>query len=358
MPRWLKVAQRVLAALLGALVVVASITPALTSNVWWIRAFDFPRMQALVLAIVAVPACFFALRGQWRWRWLAASVMGLCVAAQATKIVPYTPLFPKQVQPARSGESGGELSLLVANVKMENRDSAAFLEAVRSRDPDVIAVVEPDAWWQEQLESLQASHPHTVFAPRDNTYGMLVYSRLRLTNARVEHIVQDDVPSIHARAWLPNGYSVDLHFLHPRPPAPQEATDTKERDAEILIVGKRVEDRSRPAIVAGDLNDVAWSSTTSLFQEISGLLDPRIGRGMFNSYHAKHWFLRWPLDHVFHSEHFYLVAMERLEAIGSDHFPIFIRLQLDASAPRNQEGPEASAEEEATAQEMIDKAER
>jgi hypothetical protein len=80
----------------------------------------------------------------------------------------------------------------------------------------------------------------------------------------------------------------------PRPPVPP--TPSYGRDAELVLIGREIDGASRPAVVAGDLNDVAWSSTTTLFQKISGTLDPRVGRGLYNSFHAKSPLLRFPLD--------------------------------------------------------------
>jgi endonuclease/exonuclease/phosphatase (EEP) superfamily protein YafD len=107
-------------------------------------------------------------------------------------------------------------------------------------------------------------------------------------------------------------------------------------------------------IVAGDLNDVAWSYTTRLFQKISGLLDPRIGRGRFSTFHAEYPILRWPLDHVFHSDHFRLVELKVLPAFGSDHFPILAALSFEPEKKKEQKEPEAGPEDQKEAQEKID----
>jgi endonuclease/exonuclease/phosphatase (EEP) superfamily protein YafD len=129
-----------------------------------------------------------------------------------------------------------------------------------------------------------------------------------------------------------------------------------ERDAELLIVGKEVKGKKDPIIVLGDLNDVAWSRTNNLFQDISGLLDPRIGRGFYHTFHAKYPFIRFPLDHFFHSNHFRLVDLRRLAYFGSDHFPVFIELSYEPDASVEQEELQADHSEQQEAAEKIEKA--
>lgn len=48
---------------------------------------------------------------------------------------------------------------------------------------------------------------------------------------------------------------------------------------------------------------------------MSGLRHPDVGRGMSNTFQAGWWFIRWPLNHLFHSEHFTLEEIRRLHTL-------------------------------------------
>jgi endonuclease/exonuclease/phosphatase (EEP) superfamily protein YafD len=126
-----------------------------------------------------------------------------------------------------------------------------------------------------------------------------------------------------------------------------------ERDAELLIIGREMKQKQVPAVVLGDLNDVAWSQTNDLFRATSGLLDPRIGRGFYHTFNAKWPLIRFPLDHFFHSRHFRLVDFRRLPKFGSDHFPVYIKLSFEPDAEQQQEPVTASADDRRAAQEKI-----
>jgi endonuclease/exonuclease/phosphatase (EEP) superfamily protein YafD len=243
-------------------------------------------------------------------------------------------------------------------VLRDNRNIGKYLQIVKEADPDILLAVETNMWWTEQLQRLEKQYRYVVQYPLDNCYGMLLYSRLKLIDPEIKFLVEDDVPSIHTGVELRSGERIALHCLHPRPPHPPTDQDTTERDAELLIVGRAIKETNKPALVAGDLNDVAWSYTTTLFQKISGLLDPRIGRGMYNTFDATNPLFRWPLDHVFHSNHFKLIALKRLPYFGSDHFPMYIELSHEPEAEAQQPEPSATVEERLEATEKIDKVEQ
>jgi endonuclease/exonuclease/phosphatase (EEP) superfamily protein YafD len=313
--------------------------------------WDFPRAQLAALAVVVL--ALWAVARPVPGGWALPAVVGAAAAYQARRIWRYTPLAPPEVQisPVDPPDPRRLLSLVEANVLQTNRDAERLTRVVAEADPDVLLFVETDEWWRERLDQAFArTHPYALRCALPNTYGMLLYSRLPLERTSVDFLVQDDIPSMQALARLPGGARVWLNAVHPRPPAPGESDDSLARDAELLVVGARVRDAAdradaTPVVVFGDLNDVAWSHTTRLFQKTSRLLDPRKGRGMFSTFHANWPVLRWPLDHVFFSEHFRLVTMRRLGFTGSDHFPVHLVLSLEPVAAAEQEAPEADRED-------------
>lgn len=338
---------------LAAIAVLATAMSFLRRPEWWIRAFDFPRLQLAALGVLAL--ILYAFVPQYEPYDVALIVLtALAVAWQCWRILPYTPLYKKQVLDARRASEDDTISVVVANVLTPNRQAERLLEILRQANPDVIMTVETDRWWQEQLAPLEQDYPFNLKCPLDNLYGMHLYSRLQLENAEIRFLVEDDIPSMHARVRMRNGHWLELHCVHPTPPSPTENDTSVERDAELLVVGRDLPQDNPSVIVAGDLNDVAWSRTTNLFQKISCLLDPRIGRGLMSTFHAKYWFLRWPLDHLFHSDDFTLVSMRRLPKFGSDHFPIHVVLHHEPPAEAEQEAPVADAEDRDVAESLIE----
>lgn len=69
-----------------------------------------------------------------------------------------------------------------------------------------------------------------------------------------------------------------------------------------------------------------------LFQIESQLNDLHTGRGFYNTFNAYSHFMRWPLDHVYVTDEFEVLKLERLAAFGSDHFPLYVELVLRKKA--------------------------
>lgn len=339
--------------LLAVILTLFAVVPLIRKSDWWIRIFDFPRLQILAVSLVTVAAYALLFDSLTPFEVALICLLALASLYQIVLIRQYTVLHNKQAQFVEDCDSEETVKVITCNVLMDNRNAAGLLRIVNDCDPDILLAVETDDWWEKQLTPLDERYPYTVKVPLPNTYGMLLFSKLRLENTEVRYEVEDDGPSIHTIIETESTPPVELHCVHPRPPHPSKDQDTDKRDAELLLLASELEHSDKPAIVVGDLNDVAWSHTTKLFQKISGLLDPRVGRGLYNTFHAKYPLLRWPLDHVFHSFHFKLCAFKRLPYFGSDHFPIYIELKYDPDLQSKKKIEKADHSDRAEARKKI-----
>ncbi len=339
-----------------AVLLIPSIASATRFDEWWIRAFDFPRIQISILISVVLVIAIFVFDFSEVIHFIAIGLLILSLIYQLDKIYPYTWFAKKEVMQFEDGDPTDNISILVSNVLTPNKDYHKLLEIVNRKQPDILLTLESDKKWEEALKDLEKDYKYCVKVPQDNLYGMHLYSKLKLEETEVRYLVKEDIPSIHGFVRLDDNSKIKIHCMHPRPPSPSEAHTSTNRDAELLMLGRDVRKQDESVLVFGDLNDVAWSRTTRLFQQMSGLLDPRIGRGFFNTFHANYLFFRWPLDHVFHSNDFTLIDIAREKHIGSDHFPMYIKLNFERKAELEQNKPEAEDEEKEWAQKKIDDA--
>lgn len=338
---------------LGLTFIFCSLIKFLKIDHWVIRFFDFPQLQFLVLGMGVFGASFIWLDIHLYHNIFFLLVVTVVVLYQAKLVVPYTIIAKKEIKNANNKQRG-DIKLLVSNVYQPNTDCNKLLNLINKENPDVLLLVETNNRWQEDLKVLESTFAYSLKKPLDNMYGLLFYSKLALRDAEIRYLVKDYIPSVKTKIVLKSGREIQFYGLHPEPPSPTENYRSTERDAELYLIAKEInKSPGVPTVVAGDLNEVAWSKSTRIFQKLSGLLDPRKGRGFYNTFHAKYP-IKWPLDHFFVSDHFHLVSMQVHENIGSDHFPISIALNhVDVSL--NEEIESADVGEREEAQRQIDK---
>jgi endonuclease/exonuclease/phosphatase (EEP) superfamily protein YafD len=341
--------------ILAGVLLCFTLLPLVRNDYWIFRIFDYPRIQKLALNLTCLVLIAIWFTGSSIVYWSLLAALAINIFYLGTLIFPFTYFGKKQVLATYKDIPDQSISIMIANVFQDNTNYRGCLGEIKKANPDIVILLETDTIWEKQTIMLEDTYPYHVRVPLENTYGLLLYSKLELVNPQVKYLVEEGIPSIHTKILLPNGTPVQLYAVHPTPPVPGENDRSTERDKELLLVADLAKACSTPVIVAGDLNDVAWSHTTELFLKMSGLLDPRRGRGFYNSFNAHYPFLRFPLDHAFTSKHFKLKQIKRLNNSGSDHFPIFLSLQYEEEAVKQQHSLKPDAEEIEEAQEKKEK---
>ncbi len=307
----------------AALIVLAvTLLPELDVTWWWVRAMDVPRVQIVFVATGLLAVALV----MPEWPVLGMLALGVAILWQAWKIRPYTPLTTKQVQLAENAPD--EITCLGWNVLMENTDYAAARDLIARESPDVILLMETDQAWVDALEPVLETYETVVRHPKDNHYGLIFATRLQVKEARVVYLTGDDTPTLLAHMQTPDGTAFRYVGLHPRPPLP--GTDSDFRDKQMLYAARFARKSTLPIVAMGDFNAAAWSRASRHFKQVGEFLDPRVGRGLVASFDARSRLLRCPIDQLYITPDIAVTGFHRGPHIGSDHFPMFATMRMDA----------------------------
>ncbi len=339
----------------GLLAILLTLLPLIALDYWWIRIFDFPHVQLTTLTFIALLVYFIRFDVRSYRDYFFVTVLIGCFIYQLAKVYAYTPLSSYEVQESTIADASNTVKIYSANVLQKNKKHQLVLDEISAKDPDIILLMETDQTWKDAVhQTLSTKYPYQMLEPIDNTYGMLFYSRLPVSNKKIRHLVDKEIPSMEATVSLASGKQFQLYAIHPTPPMPQHNPMSSDRDTEMMKTAFTVHDRKLPVIVLGDFNDVTWSRTISLFRKVSKLLDPRIGRGFTNTFNAKNILMRWPLDHIFISEEFRVKSFDHTEGIKSDHFPLYAEFTLEPELAKDQLPVEPSKSELKNAKDQMD----
>ncbi|MXV37807.1 endonuclease/exonuclease/phosphatase family protein [Flavobacteriaceae bacterium Ap0902] len=245
-----------------------------------------------------------------------------------------------------------KISIISSNVYQFNESKNKLVDLIQKRKPDIFITYESDQKWQNAMDTLESDYPHHVKIPLDNTYGMHLYSKIPFAYEKVHHFVSDDIPSIEIEIKVDNE-KLRIFAVHPPVPSPTEETTSRERDGELMAIAKYIKINSFDnIIVVGDFNNVAWAKSSKRFRRLTGLNDPRVGRGLIPTFHAKYFFLRIPIDLLFHSTHVIIDDIETAERIDSDHFPMYFTLQISTREEEDSQEQEEQGDEEEMEQDI------
>ncbi|MBK8226650.1 MAG: endonuclease/exonuclease/phosphatase family protein [Flavobacteriales bacterium] len=212
-------------------------------------------------------------------------------------------------------EATGSPDLRVAhlNVLQPNSRHADVLAAIRHADADLVSLQEVSPQWAAALgKGLGEDFSYQLVMPRTNCYGIALFSRLPLHNARV--IVLAGAPFIEAEVEA-DGRRVRLLIAHAT--SPGSPGQFARRNAQLGALADRIARSALPSVLIGDLNTVHWDDAYRRLCADSGLRPlnhprmatwPSIGPLAFI-----------PLDHALVRGPIRASTIHSFEIPGSDH---------------------------------------
>ncbi len=265
-------------------------------------------------------------------------VAGMALPRRATKIGGFVALLaailPYAFLPSPAPDLGGrELTLVSANVLVDNPDPQPFLSIPEVVSSDILVLQEMRPQWQDALVA-SGYWPHESNRDLRVNSDMKVFSRFPILDERTVSPESRDTGGRHAvrLELMVDRRPVILYAIHPQ--TPRRAGMWRERAAYFrdLEASLRDEPPDAAVIVAGDWNIPPWSPFFRDFLWTTG----------YNTTESRWWpeptrfstrfggitWLGTPIDRVVLSPNVGLAELAMGPQFGSNHLPVIARLSI------------------------------
>jgi endonuclease/exonuclease/phosphatase (EEP) superfamily protein YafD len=229
----------------------------------------------------------------------------------------------KYYVPIDKVDSVADIKILSINLLSSNNNSDEVLDFIINEDPDLIVLQEVNQKWDTYLSSLGSTFPFKLTEIREDNFGLVVLSKVELIDPEKIILSNSGVPSFYFKI---NMDSKETHFIatHPLPPIGTDYFDY--RNEQFTNLNKMVKRLNGSKVLIGDLNTTSFSPNFNRIIEGTSLRDSRLGFGLQPSWNAQIPFISVTIDHILISKEIMVTNRMVGPDIGSDHFPVIIKI--------------------------------
>jgi endonuclease/exonuclease/phosphatase (EEP) superfamily protein YafD len=212
------------------------------------------------------------------------------------------------------------LRAMLINVNSSLGDAARVRTVIEDENPDILVLEEISSRWLGDLTWLTNAYPHCRVEPREDNFGIALYSKLPLRDSKIVYVGEADVPSIIATVQLAQK-DLCVVATHPLPPLGKDYSRLRNGQLEQLPIILR---SPHPILLLGDLNVTPWNTHFQKLLNDTGLQDSTKGFGYQPSWPSQSPALLIPLDHCLHSKEISILNRRIGKNVASDHYPLIV----------------------------------
>ena len=285
--------------------------------IWWLDVLaNFRAQYAIALAVLGVLVMMS------KWRRIGYGVLGVA----AINLLVVLPLYVGS--PGPSEATAPSVRVMSFNLLSTNESFSDVVEYIEVTDPDLVLLYEASRPWEVALES--SGLDYEIIRPRSDN---LIFGTLVLVRGEDVEAVSFGFAEAQPRAveikYRPTGWPEEVSVLSTHPLAPTEKQRAALRNAQLAFAGDWAASQEGAFFVVGDFNATPWSSPFRKILASAELRNSQIGFGLQPSFPAMSVFvMRVPIDHLLHSPELNVRDRRLGPALGSDHFPLLVDLEL------------------------------